>query len=53
MIGRIVRITGGVVDDFHGAVLFDPQFTDDDVVNAAVDVGPRVRLVPPGQTQQN
>lgn len=36
-----------MIDDLHGAVLFDPQFTDDDVVDAAVDVGPGVRLVPP------
>ena len=42
--------TGLVVDDLHGAVLFDPQFADDDVVDAAVDVGPRVRLVPPRET---
>lgn len=40
-------VTGCSVDNFHGAVLFDPQLADDDVVHTAVDVGPSVGLAPP------
>ena len=40
-----------VVDDFHGAVLFDPEGPQNDVVNAAEGVAPRVGLVEPGGGQ--
>ena len=36
--------TGGVVGDLHGAVLFDPQLSRNEVVHATVDVAPGVRL---------
>lgn len=33
-----------MVGDLHGAVLFNPQLADYDVMNAAVDVTPGVGL---------
>jgi len=36
-----------VVDYLHGAILLYPQLPQDDVVNTAVGVTPRVRLVVP------
>ena len=45
-------ITGLMVDDLHSSVLLDPQLSHDDVVDAAVDIGPGIRLVPPFETSQ-
>ena len=41
-----------MVDDLHSSVLLDPQLSHDDVVDAAVDIGPGIRLVPPFETSQ-
>jgi hypothetical protein len=38
-----------MVDDLHSSVLLDPQLSHDDVVDAAVDIGPGIRLVPPAK----
>lgn len=35
-----------MVDDFHRPVLLHPQFSHDDIVDSAVDVRPRISLVP-------
>lgn len=35
-----------MIDDLHRTVLFDPQLTHDDVMDGAIDVGPRVGFTP-------
>lgn len=50
--GRLEHETGGetgtaVAGHLHRAVLLDPEFAHDHVVDATVDVGPRVSLAPP------
>jgi hypothetical protein len=39
-------MAGRVVDHFHGAVLLDPQLSDNNVVHTTIDVRPRVRFTP-------
>lgn len=39
-------VTCLVVDNLHRAVLLHPQFTDDDVMNGAIDVRPSVGFSP-------
>lgn len=36
------------VDDFHGAILFNPHLANDNIVHATIHIRPRIRFIPAG-----
>lgn len=35
-----------MIDDLHGSILFNPKLSNDDVMNSAINIRPRISLVP-------